>query len=325
MKCSIRSVRRCATAMLLVSVVAACGGDDGGDESSTSDPSAVSTPDDPAVVSGDPTTPAVPEAANAPADLTIVSMSPTATEMVFAIGAGDLLIAVDDQSNFPEQAVALQGPGLSSFEPNVEAVAALAPDLVLHDGSRPEFTDALTAAGIQQWAGPAALSFDDIYSQIEQLGAATGYIANAAALVASMQGDIDRIVADTPVPAAPLRYFHELDATLYTATSNTFIGQVYGKFGLINIADSTESGSDYPQLSAEFVVSANPDIIFLADADYGESPDTVAARPGWNAVTAVVNGQVVPVSADITSRWGPRVVQFVALIADAVANAPVPA
>jgi iron complex transport system substrate-binding protein len=251
----------------------------------------------------------------------IISLSPTATEMIFAIGAGEQLIAVDEFSNYPEAALELPHD-LSGFEPNAEAIAALEPDLVLHDGTT-ALGDSLDALGIAHWVGAAATTFDDIYAQIEQLGAATGHAGEAAELVGQMQVDIESILADSPKPAEPLTYFHELDNTLYSVTSNTFIGHVYGAFGLQNIADAAGGGSDYPQLTAEFVVSENPDIIFLADASFGESADTVAARPGWADITAVKNGSIVPLDADIPNRWGPRVVDYLRVVADALAAVPV--
>jgi iron complex transport system substrate-binding protein len=117
----------------------------------------------------------------------------------------------------------------------------------------------------------------------------------------------------------PPRIYHELDATLFSINSNTFIGQVYALFDLQNIADTAEGGSDYPQLSAEFVISQNPDIIFLADAKCcGETPDKVAARPGWDSITAVQTGHVIPVDEDIASRWGPRIVDYVEFVADSI-------
>jgi iron complex transport system substrate-binding protein len=117
-----------------------------------------------------------------------------------------------------------------------------------------------------------------------------------------------------------LKFFHELDNTLYTATSKTFIGSVYKDFGLINIADAA-SGADssgYPQLSAEYLIKSNPDLIFLADAQYGESIDSLKARPGWSAISAVKNNRVIALPADIPSRWGPRIVDFYELVGKSI-------
>ncbi|HNJ98178.1 MAG TPA: DUF2155 domain-containing protein, partial [Ilumatobacteraceae bacterium] len=128
---------------------------------------------------------------------------------------------------------------------------------------------------------------------------------------------------DPPKPAAPLTYYHELDPTLYTVTSNSFVGQVYALFGLTSIADGVEEGNDYPQLNAEFLINANPDLIILADANWsGESPETVAARDGWADVAAVKNGSVIVIDDDIASRWGPRLVDFVKAVAAALQTVP---
>lgn len=249
----------------------------------------------------------------------IVSLSPTATEMLFAIGAGDQVIAVDDQSNYPAEAQA-KPHDLSGFEPNVEAIAALQPDLVVMSDAT--IQPQLEQLGIPVWVGPAATTFDDVYTQIEQLGAATGHVGEAAELVAQMQSDIDAAV-EAATDAEGLTYYHELDNTFYSLTSNTFAGQVYSLFGLTNIADGVQEGNDYPQLNAEYIVQQNPSLIFLADTKCcGESPETVAARPGWDSIAAVKNGGVIVVDDDIASRWGPRIVDFVKAVADAVAKVP---
>lgn len=247
----------------------------------------------------------------------IISLSPTATEMLFAIGTGPQVVAVDDQSTYPSDAPVTD---LSGFSPNVEAIAAYDPDLVVISFDPGDLATSLTALGIPVLLQPAAMSFDDVYAQIEQLGAATGHLADAAATVATMQSTIDDIIAATPKPENPPTYYHELDPTFYSVTSTTFIGQIYGLLGLQNIADPADTdGYGYPQLSAEYIIEQNPDFIFLADTKCcGQSPDTVAARPGWDGLSAVVNGRVVALDDDVASRWGPRVVQFLKTVADAV-------
>jgi iron complex transport system substrate-binding protein len=253
----------------------------------------------------------------------IVSLSPSATETLFAIGAGDQVLAVDDQSNYPPEA--LQKPhDLSGFEPNVEAIAALKPDLVVMADDFNELIPQLEKVGLKVWSGPAAKSFDDVYSQIEQLGAITGHVADAAQLVLKMQTDIDAAVKAAPPAAAGKLYYHELSADFYSANSNTFIGQVYGLFGLKNIADTSEGDSDYPQLSAEFIISQSPDFIFLADTKCcAESPETVAARAGWGTIAAVATGNVVAMDDDTASRWGPRIVDYIKAVGNSLAKAPV--
>ncbi len=249
----------------------------------------------------------------------IVSLSPTATEMLFAIGAGDQVVAVDDQSNYPEQAPVTD---LSGFTPNVEAIAAFEPDLVVISFDPGDLVSSLQALGIPVLVQPAAATLDDTYTQIEQLGAATGHVGDAAELVARMRSDIDGIVASIGAPSEPLTYYHELDPTFFTVTSATFIGQVYALIGLENIADPADpDGYGYPQLSAEYIVEQDPDLIFLADTKCcGQTSETVAARPGWGELTAVRTGAVVPLDDDVASRWGPRVVDFLRTVASKVAE-----
>ncbi|MEY3414195.1 MAG: hypothetical protein RJA79_1070 [Actinomycetota bacterium] len=294
--------------LFLLTALTACGGSDTSTETSvvetTETTSASSTYP---VTVGDLTLTTQP--------MRIISLSPTATEMLYAIGAGAQVVAVDDYSNFPTEAVAL-GTALSGYEPNVEAIAGYTPDLVIVAYDAGGIVDQLKSLSIPVFMAVAATSFENVYSQIEQLGALTGNLENAVQLSGQMQTDIAAAVAEVQLPTTPITYFHELDNTLYSATSNTFIGQVYGLFGLKNIADGVVEGNDYPQLSAEVIVKANPDIIFIS---HSETPEVVAARDGWGRLKAVTNNQVIALPADIPSRWGPRIVEFVRVIRDAIA------
>jgi iron complex transport system substrate-binding protein len=247
----------------------------------------------------------------------IVSLSATATEILFAIEAGNQVIAVDDQSNFPAEAPISD---LSGLTPNLESIVALSPDLVVVAYDADGIVAALTTAGIPVLVQPAAITLDDTYTQISELGTATGQKAKAEELGAQMKADIDSAIAQLPVEATNLSYYHELDDTLYSVTSTTFIGAVYALAGLTNIADeATDAASGYPQLSAEFIVAADPALIFLADTKCcGQTAETVAQRPGFAELSAVTSGNVVELDDDIASRWGPRTVDFVKAVVDAV-------
>lgn len=244
----------------------------------------------------------------------IVSLSPTATEMLYAIGAGAQVVAVDEQSNYPASAPTTK---LSGFTPNIEAIAAYAPDLVVAADDTAGLVHGLDALSIPTLIQQAAKNLDDAYAQIRQLGIATGHAAEAATLEKTMRSDIGGIVTSIPKPAKPLTVYHELDDTYYSATSNTFIGQAYALFGLKNIADgATGTAPDYPQLSAEYIVASSPDLIVLADTKCcHQDIHTVSARPGWSSIAAVKSGQVIGVDDDVASRWGPRVVDLLRLIA----------
>ncbi|HYN92866.1 MAG TPA: ABC transporter substrate-binding protein [Pilimelia sp.] len=252
----------------------------------------------------------------------IVALSPTATEMLFAIGAGSQVTAVDSNSNHPPEAPKTD---LSGFQPNAEAIAAKKPDLVIISNDLNKIVDQLTQLKIPVYLASAAVTLADSYRQIGDLGALTGHRDEAGALTERMKSDIAKLVKDAPQPADKLTYFYELGTELYSATSKTFIGSLFSMVGLVNIADPADADGTkggYPQLSEEAILKADPDLIFLADTKCcKQSPATVKARPGWATVNAVRAGNVVGLDDDIASRWGPRVVELLRTIVDAVARA----
>src|SRR5215213_8587579 len=251
--------------------------------------------------------------AAAPEPKRIVSLSPTATEMLFAIGAGGQVVAVDSNSNYPAEAPKTE---LSAYQPNIEAIAGYKPDLVVYSDDPGELKAGLDKLSIPALKQPAATRLQDTYAQLDQLGKATGHVDEAGQLAATMRTEIEKIAA-ADRPARPLTYYHELDKNLYSATSKTFIGQLYDQLGMKNIADAADKqASGYPQLSAEYVIKADPDLIFLADTKCcAQSARTVAARDGWDKLTAVRTGGVVELDDDVASRWGPRVVDFLKVVA----------
>jgi iron complex transport system substrate-binding protein len=250
----------------------------------------------------------------------IVSLSPTATEMLFAINAGTQVVAVDDQSNYPASAPMTK---LSGYQPNIEAIASYTPDLVVASDDTAGLVHGLGALNVPILIETAAKNLDESYKQIQQLGAATGRVAEATSLEKRMRADLASIVASIPKGTRQLKVYHELDDTYYSATSATFIGQVYGLLSLKNIADGAKaSAGDYPQLSAEYIVSSSPDLIVLADTKCcHQNLASVSARPGWSSIAAVKTGQVIGVDDDIASRWGPRVVDFLRALAPHVKQA----
>jgi iron complex transport system substrate-binding protein len=249
----------------------------------------------------------------------IVSMSATATEMLFAIGAGDKVVAVDNFSNFPTETSALEK--VDAYQPNVEAISGLSPDLVVISYDPGNLVEQLNALSIPVLAAYAVSNLDGVYEQIEQLGALTGRLAEAVQLSATMQSEIAALVDSVTKAQPPLTYFYELDPTLYTVTSNTFIGGVMSSLGLVSIADGVEAGNDYPQLSAEVLVEKNPAIIFLADTKCcAQSAQTVAERDGWAGLGAVQTGSIIELDDDIASRWGPRLVELVRTVVEAITS-----
>jgi len=243
----------------------------------------------------------------------IVSISPTSTEVLFAVGAGGQVMAVDDQSTFPPEAPTTD---ISGFTPNVEAIASLNPDLVFLSFDPGDVIAGLEAVGIPVILHGSALSLDEAYAQWEQVGAATGNLADAVAVVASVQDSIGSAVADLPDGTEVLTYYYELDPTYYSATSSTFVGELFSLTAMMNIADAADpDGFGFPQLTSEYIVDADPGLIYLADTKCcGQDAQEVEARPGWDSMTAVSTGTIVELDDDIASRWGPRVAELMDLV-----------
>jgi iron complex transport system substrate-binding protein len=249
----------------------------------------------------------------------IVSLSPSATEDLFAVGAGSQVVAVDSLSTSPKSAPRTK---LSAYHPNLEAIAKYRPDLVVIADDINHIAEQLAKLHIPVLTYPAPANLNGAYAQLEQLGRATGNTAGAGREIARMRGQIAAIVHSVPRPSRSLTIYHELDQSYYSADSHTFIGQIYGLFGLKNIADKAGNTSNYPQLSAEYIIARDPDLIVLADTICcGQTPAKVAARPGWSHIAAVKNGTVVAVNDTVASEWGPQIVQFVKTIARAVRRA----
>jgi iron complex transport system substrate-binding protein len=244
----------------------------------------------------------------------IISLSPTVTEDLFAIGAGKQVVAVDNQSNYPKRA---PRTSLSGYSPNVEAIANYHPDLVLISYDPGNFATQLAALDIRVVNVAAANDLKQAYGEILRLGRLTGHVKGAKAVVHSMQTHLAAIVRSVPKARRHLRVYHELDPTYYSATSKTFIGSIYKLFGFRDIADAADSaGGGYPQLSGEYIVAQNPQIIVLADTKCcGQNAATVAARPGWSTISAVQHHRVYGANDDVASRWGPRIVQFARAVA----------
>ncbi|WP_370064101.1 ABC transporter substrate-binding protein [Streptacidiphilus sp. MAP5-3] len=255
----------------------------------------------------------------------IVSLSPTATEDLYAVGAGKQVVAVDSDSNYPS---GVPTTSLSGLTPNIEAIAKYNPDLVIASQDSGGLVAGLTKLGVPVLIEPAAATINDVYTQIDAIGQATGHTAQATQTVTGMKASITASVKQAGADHGNLSYYWEVSANpYYSATSTTFAGQIASLFGLKNIADKADKASDggYPQLSAEYIVSAQPQLIFLTDnqsADGGQSPAVVAARPGWSGIPAVKKDQIVGLNDDIASRWGPRLPQLVAQIAQAIEKAP---
>jgi iron complex transport system substrate-binding protein len=303
-----------AAAAVLAAACAACGSSQ-----------ATSSPASP-VASGGASFPTTVTAANGPVHIgsrptAILSLSPTSTEMLYAIGAGSQVKAVDSNSDYPPQAPMTK---LSGFQPNVEAIAAYKPDLVVVDADTGGLIKSLAAFKIPVLELPAAARLSDVYAQFDELGRATGHLAQAEQEDTRLRSQLARIAAAAPHHTAPLTYYYELDQTYYSVTSATFVGQLLHLLGMKSIADTATGAAaagGYPQLSAEFIIKANPDYIILADTICcHQNAATVASRPGWSGLTAVKDGHVIALNDDIASRWGPRITDLLRTVETAIAK-----
>ena len=249
----------------------------------------------------------------------IVSLSPAATEILFAIGAGDQVIAADEYSTYPANAPTTE---LSGWSPNIEAITAYEPDLVVVSYDPDDLIASLNTLGIPVIPSDAPTDIESGYAGMALLGSATGHADEAAELIATMRTEIDAALADAPSDVS-LRIYHELDDTFYTVSSASLIGSIYASMGATNIADAADpDGSGYPQMTEEAIIAANPQVIIVpSDMPYG--PQEVAARPGWAQVDAVRNDALILVDSDISSRWGPRLPEMVRLLSDALNEAAV--
>jgi len=251
----------------------------------------------------------------------IISLSPTSTEMLYAIGAGSQVKAVDNDSDYPPQAPRTK---LSGFQPNVEAIVGYKPDLVVVDGNTGGLIKRLAQFKIPVLEMPAAAKLSDVYAQFGQLGRATGHVAQAQRENARLRSQLAQIAAAEPHHASPLTYYYELDQTYYSVTSDTFVGQLLRLLGMKSIADTASGAAEaggYPQLSPEFIIKASPDYIILADTICcHQNAATVAKRPGWSGLTAVKDGHVIELNDDIASRWGPRITNLLRTVEAATAQ-----
>jgi iron complex transport system substrate-binding protein len=233
----------------------------------------------------------------------IVSLAPSTTEIVCAVGACDRVVATDSLSDYPAE---VKGrPQLGSGRIGAESVLAQQPDLVVGAGiTSQDLVRQLESFGVPVLIVDAK-SFDDVFAGIEMVGGIVGS-DSAPSLVQNLRDRV-RAVTDrtTGLEHRPTVY-HELDSLLFSVTRDTYVGSMIDAAGGQNILAS--AATPYPQISAEYVITANPDIIVLADAAYGVSPESVTKRPGWAAVTAVKTGRIYPIDPDLSSRPGPRIV-----------------
>jgi iron complex transport system substrate-binding protein len=242
----------------------------------------------------------------------LVSLAPSTTEILFALGLGPKLLAADEFSDYPAEAKDLPKVGGSNAAYNFEQIVALKPDLVFTAGiTPPEVIAKLEQLKLSVLVlGKDKATFDSIFADITLAGQATGQAAQAEQVTTAMKAKLESIKSKAAtVTKKPLVYW-ELDATdpakPYSIGAGNFVSDMVALVGGVNVFDKTDS--PYPQVSSEQVVAANPDVIILSDAAYGITADSVAQRPGWQAITAVEQRRIEPIDDNLVSRPGPRIV-----------------
>ena len=242
----------------------------------------------------------------------IVSLSPGLTEILFAIGVGDQIIAVDSGSDFPGETEGKTK--IDATTPDMETLTGLEPDLVITMGGPVDVVQSLDQLGLQVLWLETPDSFGGILDQIDVLGEITGRIEESDSLVDDMDSRVLTIFDKVGATAGP-RIYHELDDQLVTASSDTFTGELYLILNATNVTDIVdETQRPYPQLTLGAIVEADPEVIILAYS--GASPESIEARPGWQSISAVQNDRIYAVDPDIVNRPGPRLVEGLETLAN---------
>jgi len=252
----------------------------------------------------------------------IISLAPSNTEYLFAVSAGDQVIARDDFSNYPEDAMELPTVGGFNGVYNLEEIARLQPDLILASPlNSPDVINSIKEVNPNVFVVPNPDSFDDLYTNIKNIGKLTGHDDKAQALVDEYTGRVKTVLDTVAKAEVKPKVFYELDATEpakpWTAGPGTFIDLLIGLAGGENIGAKLEG--EWAQISQEALIVENPDVILLGDATYGGvTAEQVAARPGWDVIKAVSTNRVLPFNDDLVSRPGPRMVEGLEELAKAI-------
>ena len=239
----------------------------------------------------------------------IVTLSPPITEILYAVGAGDQVVARDSFSDYPETALSLPDIGGGFAEYDLETIISLKPDLVIAGGiNTPELVQSLEDLGLTVYylANPSDL--EGTFASIEVLGILSGHEDEASELVERLRSRIDAVSAALEDVEEKPTVYYELDATdvakPYTPGPNTFYTSMIEMAGGENIGAELEF--EWVQISLEQLLIEDPDLILLGDAMWGITPESVAERAGWDSLTAVANGRVLPFDDNLIARIGPR-------------------
>lgn len=240
---------------------------------------------------------------------TIVSLSPPITEMLFAVGAGEQVVGRDTFSDYPAETAGLPdvGGGFSNYD--LETILSLQPDLVIAgEINTPELVQSLEDLDLTVYYLANPEDLDGTFDAIQTVGMLSGHEEQARSLTEDLEARVQAIEESlSSIETRPTVYY-ELDATdpakPYTPGPGTFYTSMIEQAGGANI--TAELDSEWAQISLEFLLVQDPDYILLGDAMWGVTPESLAARPGWDALTAVKEGRVLPFDDNLIVRFGPR-------------------
>lgn len=240
----------------------------------------------------------------------IISLSPPLTEMLFAVGAGGQLVGRDSYSDFPEEAKSVADVGWTYGKYNMETVVNLKPDLVLAgEITTPEMVASLENMGlrVEYFKNPVTLS--DVYAMLARIGQLSGKTNQADSLIKDLQKRESELVKKLGAIRDRPMVFYELDASdpskPYTPGPGTLHSNLISMAGGVNLGD--QLGTNWAQISLEQLLVDDPDFILLGDSAYGTTPESVAQRAGWQTLTAVKEGRVLPFDDNLLVRYGPRI------------------
>jgi iron complex transport system substrate-binding protein len=241
----------------------------------------------------------------------IVSISPSNTEILFALGLGPKVVAVDQFSDFPAEAKEKTQLG-SYISPDIEQIVAATPDLVLGtEVHAREIAPTLRGHNLTVVViDPKNL--DQVLDRIILIGRITGQTESATALARDLQQRVTK-VGDAVNGAPTPRVFVEISPQFHSPGANTFVDDLIRRAGGENIA--ADAPTQWPQLSQEVIVEKNPDVIILSHDAEGTNPESVKGRPGWGQISAVTQGRIVAIDPDLMNRPGPRLVDGLEAIA----------
>lgn len=235
----------------------------------------------------------------------VVSLSTTHTEIIQTLGGENLLVGID---SFSESELPIEK--IDAFTVTADELVNLNPDLVIVAFDFNGIIDGLEALNLNYVLLPPARNFDEVYTQIMEIGNLINKSEESIDLVSEMENDVAEIIEN--FSAQNVKVFHEIGYTygIYTVNENSFIGEIYNLLVVDNIANFNEYpfGSGYPEFSEEEILMANPNLIIVGHSDYLNKD--LSTRVGWEEITAIQSGNLFFLDENLANNWGTNTVDL---------------